>query len=97
MKLTAVLVTLFIWAHTVALAGRSTSPESCVLTLPVRAPAGWGLEIMAHHLALREYGHGSLQLRNKTGRTIRSLVINLDYFDSEGNNIYAIPYFGAPD
>lgn len=97
MKTTAVLVTLFISVAALASAGRSTPLESCVLTLPVKITGDFGLEIAAHRLALRKYGHGSLQLTNKTGRTIRRLVIVLDYFDSEGHDIFAIPYFGAPD
>jgi hypothetical protein len=56
-----------------------------------------GLKVISNQISLGAHGGWRwLRLKNETGKTITRLLVLVSYLDSDGRQIFAIPYYGAP-
>jgi hypothetical protein len=55
------------------------------------------LKVISNQTSLGAFGVWRwLRLENETGKTITRLLVLVSYLDSDGKEIFAIPYYGAP-
>jgi hypothetical protein len=62
---------------------------------PVQMLSDSGLKVVRHWITLGVNQDASIVLQNETGKTIARLLVVVNYLDSEGKPIFAIPFLGG--